>query len=148
MSISNEEHHRRMQEACDTVEATTRMAVSAELMDTNAELRARAEAAEARCARLEEALRNARPLVEKWCHYQGHMPTVFDQYLGPIDAALSDTGDECYAAGMSRGLLQGRTDMRERAAKLVETSPYRSSQSLKITDAIRALPLTEGKTDD
>jgi hypothetical protein len=39
---------------------------------------------------LERALRDARPLVEKWCHYQGDHPKLFQQYLGPIDAALTD----------------------------------------------------------
>jgi hypothetical protein len=50
----------------------------------------RAEAAERRADALERALRDARPLVEKWCHYQGDHPALFEQYLGPIDAALTD----------------------------------------------------------
>lgn len=38
---------------------------------------------------LEAALEFARPLVEKWCHYQGDTQALFDQYLGPVDAALA-----------------------------------------------------------
>jgi hypothetical protein len=45
--------------------------------------------AERRADALERELRKARPLVEKWCHYQGDHPALFKQYLGPIDAALA-----------------------------------------------------------
>jgi len=45
-----------------------------------------------RADRYEKALLFARPLVEKWCHYQGNKQALFDQYLGPIDQALSPTG--------------------------------------------------------
>ena len=40
-------------------------------------------------AALVKALEDARALVEKWCQYQGDLPEVFAQHLGPIDAALA-----------------------------------------------------------
>ena len=62
-----------------------------EAADEIERLRSRAE-------RLEAALREARSIVEKWCHYQGNAPELFAQYLGPIDAALetapSEGGDD------------------------------------------------------
>lgn len=33
-------------------------------------------------------LTKAREIVEKWCHYQGNSPALFDEYLTSIDAAL------------------------------------------------------------
>ena len=42
----------------------------------------------ARAERLAAALREARTIVERWCHYQGNTPELFAQHLGPIDAAL------------------------------------------------------------
>ncbi len=50
--------------------------------------RAEAALAKQQNAALREALINARPLVEKWCHYQGDTEALFRQYLDPIDAAL------------------------------------------------------------
>ncbi len=44
--------------------------------------------------RRDAALRFARPLVEKWCHYQGNTKELFDEYLGPIDAVLSPSEEE------------------------------------------------------
>lgn len=41
---------------------------------------------------LRAALKDARVIVEKWCHYQGNTPELFEQYLGPIDAALAAEG--------------------------------------------------------
>lgn len=41
---------------------------------------------------LARALIEARKLVEKWCHYQGPHPTLFEQYLSPIDEALTAAG--------------------------------------------------------
>ena len=35
------------------------------------------------------ALKFARPLVEKWCHYQGETEELFDEYLGPVDDAIA-----------------------------------------------------------
>lgn len=40
-----------------------------------------------------EALKNARPLVEKWCHSQGNSQPLFATYLEPIDAALSKVAE-------------------------------------------------------
>jgi hypothetical protein len=57
--------------------------------DNLAEWDRRLTAATAHTERLEAALREARSIVEKWCHYQGNAPELFAQYLGPIDAALS-----------------------------------------------------------
>jgi hypothetical protein len=36
----------------------------------------------------------ARTIVEKWCHYQGNTPELFDQFLTPIDAAISKAKGE------------------------------------------------------
>jgi hypothetical protein len=47
------------------------------------------EVSEPSRADLIEALAGARSLVEKWCHYQGDTPELFDKYLGPIDSVLS-----------------------------------------------------------
>lgn len=62
--------------------------ISARVEAENHRLLARATAAEAALAKVTTALRDARPLVEKWCHYQGNSKVLFDTYLGPIDAAL------------------------------------------------------------
>lgn len=46
-------------------------------------------AANARIAELESALQYARPLVEKWCAYQGDNVSFQAETLAPIDAALT-----------------------------------------------------------
>lgn len=38
---------------------------------------------------LHGALREALPLVEKWCHYQGNDPQFREETLAPIRAALA-----------------------------------------------------------
>jgi hypothetical protein len=38
---------------------------------------------------LVEALEYARPLVDKWCHYQANNEEFREEILAPIDAALS-----------------------------------------------------------
>lgn len=45
-------------------------------------------------ADLVEQLDGARAIVEKWCHYQGNTPELFDEFLAPIDAALSKARGE------------------------------------------------------
>lgn len=40
------------------------------------------------------ALEYARPLVEKWCHYQGDNAQFFADTLAPIDAALGRSQTE------------------------------------------------------
>lgn len=42
-------------------------------------------------AALRVALARARPLMEKWCHYQGNMESFFRATLDPIDLTLTDT---------------------------------------------------------
>lgn len=49
---------------------------------------ARIERLEAENERLRAALTYARPLVEKWCHYQGNNQAFFRETLAPIDEAL------------------------------------------------------------
>jgi hypothetical protein len=44
---------------------------------------------EAEVARLRETLEYARPLVAKWCHYQGDSKRFHEETLRPIDAALA-----------------------------------------------------------
>ena len=75
----------------EPVDRTYRMIVEswAKVAADLADATARAEKAKAEVARLREALKRARPLVEKWCHYQGNTQALFDEYLGPIDAALA-----------------------------------------------------------
>ena len=114
-------------------------------------------ALQARIVQLEQALRNARPLVEKWCHYQGATLELLDQYLGPIDEALSgagepidyDAADVSHAVGFRDGCLKCAADMRKRAARLIErTFPLDADAAMDLAIAIRALPLTESKADD
>lgn len=50
----------------------------------------RIEELEAKLAKAVEALEFARPLVEKWCHYQGDHPALFSEYLSPIDTTLAE----------------------------------------------------------
>lgn len=61
--------------------------ITREAMDANAHLIAAAP-------ELYEALESARAQVKKWCHYQGDSKALFDQYLGPIDAALTKARGE------------------------------------------------------
>jgi len=51
-------------------------------------LRKRTEASEARVRALGEALRYARPIVEKWGSLQAGTTETVHSYLAPIDAAL------------------------------------------------------------
>ena len=37
-----------------------------------------------------EAAKEARIIVEKWCHYQGNAPELFAKYLAPLDTAISN----------------------------------------------------------
>lgn len=57
------------------------MGLAASLQEQNAELQAERDA-------LHRALKDARPLVAKWCAYQGNSPELHAKYLAPIDAAL------------------------------------------------------------
>lgn len=43
--------------------------------------------------RLREALKYAKPFVERWCHTQGNNVEFHRETLVPIEQALSPTGD-------------------------------------------------------
>jgi hypothetical protein len=46
-------------------------------------------ALDAERGRMREALANARPIVWKWCNYQGNTQDVFDLHVKPIDDLLA-----------------------------------------------------------
>ena len=128
----------------------------------------RAEAAEARCARLEEAAHvvlNNTPLD----------PSLeFIEALARLDAALSDTAESAKAFtgggqkvgrqhAFNKGRKLGAADMRERAVQDIDNEREIAKEEASndgdygagflhglkyAAERIRALPLTEGKADD
>lgn len=52
------------------------------------------EAREALIAELVERLETVRPLVEKWCHYQGDNAKFITETLAPIDSLIAKAKEE------------------------------------------------------